>query len=327
MPSDVTRNDLQPFSRPLTDFTVAAIQEVDDFILGKGPIKEVDFRKGSYFTYDTGAWNRDEMKPRGPGEESKGGGWTISNDTYFPQKFGVHIDNNWDDIGDAEEAIDLEEDASEWLANQVSIKGDRLFAPLFAAGVWTTDYDGVAAAPGANEFLQWNDASSDPQANMEVLKSAVRALIGKMPNTLIVGEDVNTTLITHPILRDAVKHTGRTDSDVMRDAIKSWFGVSEYAVARGQYNDAAQGQTTDLQAILNADDVLLAYLDQAEGKRKMTAYKSFVWNGPRGDGSQGVVARTFDIDPRQVTRHEVDYYIDVKVVAVDAGAFIDAAVA
>lgn len=327
MPSDVTRNDLQPVSVPLTNFSLAAIQEIDDFILGKGPIQEVDPRNGLYFTYDTGAWNRDEMQPRGPGEESTGGGWTISNDTYFPKKFSSHIDNNWDDIEDSEEVIDLEEDAADWLGNQVAIKGDRLFASLFAAGVWTTDYDGVASGPTGAEFLQWNDASSDPQANVETLKSAVRALVSKRCNTIVAGEDVHTTLLTHPILRDSVKHTGRTDSMVMEKAIASWFGVDTYLVARGQYNTAAQGQTKSMSAILTADDFWIGFLDPSEGKKKMTAFKSFVWNGYKKAGSKGVVARTFDITHRSLIRHEVDYYIDVKKVSADAAGFIDAAVA
>lgn len=327
MPSDVTRSDLQPVSVPLTNFSLAALQDIDDFILGKGPIQEVKERNGRYFTYTTGAWNRDEMQPRGPGEETTLGGWSVSTDTFFPKKFSSGIDNNWDDIGDAPDVIDLEEDAADWLANQVAIKGDRLFASLFAAAVWTTDYDGVASSPSGAEFLQWNDASSDPQANVEVLKAAVRALIGKMPNTIVAGEDVHVDLLTHPILRDSVKHTGRTDSNVMMNALASWFGVDTYMVARGQYNSAAQGQTVSMGAILTADDFWIGYLDPSEGAKKMTAFKSFVWNGPKNAGSKGIVARTFDIPHRSVTRHEVDYYIDVKTVAADAGAFIDAAVA
>lgn len=327
MPRDVTRNDLVPVSRPLADFTLAALQSQEDFILGQGPIQVVDPREGRYFTYDTGAWNRDEMQPRGPGEESTGGGWTISTDTYFPKKYASHIDNNWDDIAESEEAIDLEEDASDWLANQIAIKGDRLFATLFAAAQWTTDYDGVSGTPSASEFQQWNEASTDPQADVEVLKNAIRGLVSKGANFIVCGEDVHTELLTHPILRDSVKHTGRTDSNVMRDAIKSWFGVDNYLVARGLYNSAAQGQTAVMANILTADDFFIGYVDPAPGLKKMTAFKSFVWNGPRDAGSQGIVAKTFDLEAREVTRHEVNYYVDVKKVAADAGAFIDAAVA
>ena len=71
MPSP-TRSDLHQ-NVPLQNFTVAAMQEDADFILWQAaPPLEVDDQKDDYYTYDTGAWNRREMKPRGVSEESVG---------------------------------------------------------------------------------------------------------------------------------------------------------------------------------------------------------------------------------------------------------------
>jgi len=322
---DPTRSDLHPVSELVTNFTLAALQKKEDFTLNAGPFEVVNKRQGRYHTYTTGDWNRAEMQPRGPSSESAGSGWKISSDTYDIERFAVHKDNEWQDEDDAPDAIDLRQDATDWLANQASIKGDILFQSLFTDAVWTTDYDGVAGSPSANEIKQWDASGSDPQADVEVLKAAVRALISLVPNTLIVGEDVHTTLLTHSVFRDAIKYTSETNSGSMNDKIANWFGVQNYIVARGQYNSAAEGATAVMAPLLDADDLLLCFLDPTPGPKKMTAFKSFVFNG-RSGGSDGIVGRTMDIDLKTTTRYEIEYNIDVKLVAADAGAFVKTAV-
>lgn len=319
---DPTRNDLNPDSQLLSDFTVAAIQDAEDFVLNKGPVEEVERREGKYFTYTTGDWNRAEMQPRGPSEESAGSGWKVSTDTYYCERFAVHKDNEWLDEDDAPPSVDLRQDSIDWLANQAMIKGDILFAATcWQDGTWTTDYDGVSGTPSTNEFKQWDASGSDPQANIEVLKAAIRALIGKQPNTLIVGEDVHTTLVTHSVYRDAVKHTSETNSGKMHAGPAAFFGVENYIVARGQYNSAAEGQTATMVPLCDADDLLLCYLDPNAGKKSMTAFKTFVYSG-RDSGSNGVVSRVIDMPWLTNTRYEIDYSVDVKLVAADAGAFV-----
>lgn len=56
---------------------------------------------------------------------------------------------------------------------------------------------------------QWSHADADPIAAIEAAKDAVRAKIGRRPNTLILGPAVFAALKTHPKLIDRLKYTQR----------------------------------------------------------------------------------------------------------------------
>ena len=107
-------------SRPLQDMTVGNQQDDDNFLLRQmGPFQNVDHKKDDYYVYDDGDWNRMEMQPRGPSEESHGSGWRLSTDSYACERYACHKDWDWSDADDADEAIsDTDEQAKLYLGNQ-----------------------------------------------------------------------------------------------------------------------------------------------------------------------------------------------------------------
>lgn len=329
MPNTPTSYDIHQ-STPLQNFSLAAMdQQKEMFAAPLGGYIPVKKRKDTYYTYAVGSCHRLEMQPRGPGGKSAGSGWTVSTDSYQCLERSVHKDNDWDDIADSDEVIDLEEDASDWLGNQLLLEHERdMGATVFVAATWTTDYDGVTGSPGASEILRWSETGSTPQSDVITLKTAVRRACLRMPNTMIVGEDVHNTLTTHAEIRDAAKYTNMTVEKFMADwaLLANYFGVKNYAVAGGMYNASKEGQTTSMTPIIDADDVWIGYLDPNPKKKTMTAWTTFVWEPDGGMYSRGVAARTMNVEEEKVLRHEVDFYKDVKVIAADAGAFIDEAV-
>lgn len=317
-------------SAPLQDLTIATMQEDKAFVaMQAATMVEVEHRTDKYYTYDKGAFNRLEMTPRGVAEESNGSGWTLSNDSYDCKKYSVHKDLDWDDVDDTDEAIDQDADAAEWLANQGRMYLDSLWATAcFAASVWTTEYTGVSANPSGAQFLQWNDSSSDPQKDVQTIAGAVQDLIFRKPNVMVVGQAVHRKLLTNPEVRNSIKYVEPTLIGNVEAKLADYLGIEKYIVAAGAYNSAQEGQTASFSKLLTTTGAWIGYVHPGgRGKKILTAAAIFAWKGRQGMGKNGVVAKKFDIPKKEVTRHEIDMNVAVKVVSADAGAFLATAVA
>ncbi len=83
---------------------------------------------------------------------------------------------------------------------------------------------------------QWSHASSTPIADMEVAKEAVRAAIGRYPNTVVMGAKVMSALKTNPQIIDRIKYTGRDVPTL--ELLASLWGVDTVKVGGAVYLDA-----------------------------------------------------------------------------------------
>ena len=139
---------------------------------------------------------------------------------------------------------------------------------------------------------------------------------------MVVGENVDLTLTTHPEVRDAIKHTEKTFQGNVSQQMADFFGVEKYRVASSSENTAAEGQTATLSRICNENDVWLGYVNPRQGRRTYTALRTFAFSNG-GQSPDGVWVRKYDNEERTSTVNALDVFWDVKVVAADAGAFID----
>jgi hypothetical protein len=79
--------------------------------------------------------------------------------------------------------------------------------------------------------------ASDPVADVETAKEAVRRQIGRRPNTVVMGATVMAALRQHPAIIDRIKYTGR---DVpTTELLASLFGVARVVVGEAIYTDDA----------------------------------------------------------------------------------------
>ncbi|MBI3771454.1 MAG: major capsid protein [Gammaproteobacteria bacterium] len=90
---------------------------------------------------------------------------------------------------------------------------------------------------------QWNDAASTPIANIETAKEAVRSLIGRRPNTVLLSAKAFNALKVHASIIDRIKYTGR--DVVTTELLASLFGVQRVMVGEAVYEDAS-GAMTDV---------------------------------------------------------------------------------
>lgn len=90
---------------------------------------------------------------------------------------------------------------------------------------------------------KWSHADSDPGAQMETAKEAVRATTGMYPNTLLLSASAASAARRNKSIREQHKYTS---SDVPSDAaLAAYFGVDRVVVGKAvTFNDA--GVATDV---------------------------------------------------------------------------------
>lgn len=318
-------------SKPLENLTVAAMQEQDSFIgLAAAPIVVVEHQDGSFYKYSQSDWNRREMKLRGSSEKAARAGWSNTTASYSTKRYALEHPEDINDQADADAVFNTDEDAAEYLANQANIQIDYLWTAVAGlTGVWTTDWDGVAAAPAANQFIQFDQAASDPQKTVNQAKEAVFAKIGKMPNTIIAGADVNNELITNAIVRAALQYTQPTfTGDITPELLARFFGVDTYRVARSFYESAKEGQTSVIANIFGTNDLWLGYVEPNPGKKKVSACYTFAWKGADGAAKENGLV-TWKYYDEEITSDVwgIEMFVTVEVVSADAGAFLEDATA
>jgi hypothetical protein len=148
--------------------------------------------------------------------------------------------------------IDLGKNAVARTQNIIALRLEKAQADLATtAGNYAAANKNVALA-GAT---LWSDAvNSDPIGNIETGKDAVRAQIGRYPNTVIIGAQVMKALRVHSKIIDRTKYTGR---DVpTAELLAALFGVERVLVGGSVYTDNA-GNMADVWG----KNVVLAYTD------------------------------------------------------------------
>lgn len=315
--------------RYLTDFSVNYVQDAGNFIAQScasliGVLKQTD----SFVIYDRGYFWRDEATPRPLGGRPNQVGYSISSDTYSAIEYGLEhvVDDRQRANTDA--PIRLDENATVLLTQKQLIKQDRVWATnFFTQGVWSTETFGTASTPGANQFLQFDDANSDPIGVMDEWKDVMHEKTGFMPNTLVLGADVKRKLRIHPDIADRIKYVqwGVADEAIL----SALFEVPNVKVARSIYNAAQEGATDDFNYIVNKKAMLLAYIEPNPGIDSPTAIANFAWTGlfpGLTNAIGGVMERGRD------DRAHSDYFQnrmawDLKQVSADLGVFFNDVVA
>lgn len=119
----------------------------------------------------------------------------------------------------------------------------------------------AASYPATNKLTlagasQWSDfgAVSDPSKDIEDAKEAVRAQIGRRPNTVLIGAAVYAKLKQHPKIIDRVKFTGR-------DSITTDLLASLWSVQRVVVGEAVFANQAGIMSDVWGKDVVVAYTE------------------------------------------------------------------
>src|SRR5512139_2625576 len=146
----------------LTELSVGYIQAPSHFVADQvAPLIPSAKQSNKIPSYNMGDLYRDEMQLRAPGTESAGGGYRVSNQTFFCDVYASHIDVDDQTYAAADAPFELYSDAVRVLTQRERIKREvRFAAELFTTSLWT---GGTSADPTAASLsAAWDDPASSP---------------------------------------------------------------------------------------------------------------------------------------------------------------------
>ena len=328
-----TQADLH-VNAPLTNVSIAYMQSADTYIADKVfPLVPVQKQSDIFWKFSKSDWRRTEVRKRAPGTEAPGVGWNMQTDTYYAEQYAVKHDITDEERANADSNFNLERDATEFITNQMLLSRDIDWTTrYFGASIWSTTKTGVASGPTGTQYVQWDQAASDPINDVATAFIAFRLLTGFAPNICVMGPYVMNALKQHPDIIDRIKYTQR--GVVTEDLIATLFDVDElyvnYAsVASGQQiNDAkAQDAAATYSFIADSKAVGFFYSPSAPALRTPAAGYIFQWVALVGSGGRGIRIRRFRMEHISTDRIQAEQTYDMKVVGADMGLYFTAAVA
>ena len=320
-PSDVHVN------RPLTNISLAYMQDASAFVASRiFPSVAVEKQSDLYFTYNRGDWNRDEMKLRAPATETAGGTYGIAQDSYYCHVYGVHRDLDDQIRANADVPLNLDREASEWVTRKGLIFRERKWATdFFTNTAWTTVKTGVTTGPGANQFLRWDDALSEPVKDVKGWKSEMLGKTGFEPNVLVLGYDAYQKLTENDSIIDRIKYgqTPGAPAMVTKQALAALFEIQRIEVLSAIYNSAVEGAAEASGFIANSKAGGLFYVPASPGLMTPSAGYTFAWSGYAGANAEGGRVSSYRMDHIKSDRVELELAFAHKKVADDLGMFLD----
>lgn len=324
MPYNVpSRGDVHVNSM-LTNLSVAFMQEEEGFIADEAfPIVPVRKRSDRYFLYLRDEFNRDEMQKRAPGTESAGGTYTIDNTpNYSAEEWGFHRDVP-DSIRDnADEPLNLDNEANLYLSTKALLRKEVQWgATFFVTSVWTNEETGVAGAPGASQFRQWNETDSTPIEDIRRWRTATKLSGGRRPNKFVCGAEVYDKLIDHPDVVGRLDR-GQTTGPAManKDALAALFEVEQVLIMDAIRNTANEG-ASESNAFIGGKNALLIYAPPSPGLMTPAAGYTFSWTGRFGASALSTRIKKFRMEHLESDRVEIQGAWDQKLVSADLGYF------
>ncbi len=308
---------------PLSSVSIAFMQSADAFVADRAfPRLAVAKQTDSYFTYDRGYFNRAEMEKRAPGAESAGASYAIGQASYSCDVWALHRDVADQVRANADSPISLDREATELLTLQGLLRKEKEWAGAhFVTGAWTTELAGVAATPGAGQFLRWDDAASTPIEDVRTGIRTVHESTGFRPNRMVLGRQVYDSLLDHPDIVGRLDR-GQTSGPamVMKESLAALFEIDEILVMDAIENTAAEG-VPNVHAFIGGKNALLLYTPRTPGLMIPSAGYTFTWNGLLGGGALATRISRMRVDLRKSDRIEIEMAFDQKKVAADLGAF------
>lgn len=302
-------------NRPLTNISTAYLQDQTDFIADKVfPNVPVSKKSDSYFVYPKGQWFRTDAKKRAPATESAGSGYPIETATYSADVQALHKDVDDQIRSNADEPLDLDSDASEFVTRGLLLKKEKDFAAkYFTTSVWT----------GAADYTPsplWDGTNPTPIANIRTKILAIKRATGIRPNKFVMAEDVWNVIQDSADFIDRISYNDR--KIVSLELLAAVLGIDQVLVAGAMENTAAEGATPTM-ASLFTKDCLLVYAAPRPSLMLPSGGYTFSWTGYLGASPQGLRIKRFRMEPIASDRIEGELAYDQKLVASDLGCFFN----
>lgn len=265
--------------------------------------------------YNQDYWFRDDSTQIAEGGEAPEVGYKVTTtDTYYCQKYGARHFISKERRANEDSPFNSDRDAVNLVTEKLMMRRERQFVSEFwTTSVWTTD------VTGGSTVTKWSDfGASDPIEDIRTYKRTVRRLIGRDPNTLVLGDLTRDRLVDHPDILDRIKYTQRGVVNV--DLLATLFDVNRVLVGESIYTTTDEEASTQSYSSNWDDDALLIYVPDTPALFTPSAGYTFIWRtGMQGGGAQYI--RKYEDTAKNGDYVEVRSYYDMKQTVANAGCF------
>lgn len=306
----------------LTNFSEQYRQDSKHFVAGKAstPVP-VQHESDKYAIYPRGYFWRDEAEVRPLGGRPVQVRYKVESGQYLAEEWALEHTIDDRQRVNTQTPFDLDESGVMLLEGKMMIREERIWAEKFwGAGKWATD---LSASGG--DFTPFDDQSSDPVELIDDYKVRFLQETGMMPNTIVLGANVQPKLRSNANIIDRLKYTQTGVANM--DALASLFEVDTVGVARGIYNAANEGADDDFEFIADPNGMLMLYIEPTARMDAPTAIARFGWTGLLGGAANsvgGVIIRGRDDRARSDWIQSSNAF-DYKQVASDLGVWFGGA--
>lgn len=337
-PADILKAQPTPgdvlVNRPLTNISLAYFQDTESFIADRFFLQlPVQLPAGQVWEWDKTFMLRNEVTTRATNAETAGVGMKVGKLSYSCPVYGIHHDIEEQRSASEEDPINSDEAAVLLLSQQSLQFREIMFASkVFAGSTWTggVDKTGVAAAPAANQFLQWSVATADPVKDVAAWSTEVKLNSGIRPNVLAIGRQVWDALKTCPAILDRIKYGQSGNANpalVTRQAVAQMFEVDEILISDVTQVTSAEGAASATYAFVIGKQAVLAYRPRMAAKNMPAAGYTFTWTGYLGATLNGARVKRFYLPQIASWRLEMEQAFDQKILAPGLGIYASAVVA
>lgn len=307
----LTQGD-QHVVRPLSDLSFATFQKNENFIAKDVPIIRSMTKSNQYFEYDHADLNRIEVRKRAPNTRAARGGYSLTERTFTTVRYSLAVDISDELENNYDTPLDPEGDSSRYLANNMAMfHEDDMATSLFSTGIWLDDLTGVASAPAAGQFLQWNAALSTPLNDIRKQKGVVLSKTGYEPNEAWMDKQTWDTLLDNAQVIDRYKANGAgvgARTPMSRAAFAELLELDVVRVSKGIKTTSAEGAATGTFGSILGKKLLLVYVNRAPrpNVREPSAMYKFVWTGFYGAEETGMRVKRYREEATGSTTVEAD---------------------
>lgn len=249
---------------------------------------------------------------RAPRTRAKSVDWANSTATYNCEEYAVNAPVDDSERKNADNPFDPDRAATQAALDAILLdRENRIATTATTAASFSATHKTTLA--GVN---QWSDITSNPKGDTQTAQNAIRQDVGKLANLALFPFAVmqKVSLVTKVL--DAIKYTQLGVATV--DLVARYLELPRIVVAAAVKNTANEGQTATMADVWGKFAVI-AYVDASAGLWGMTFGKTFVWNQLAVRRWRDEGAMTDFFEPMAAS--------DEKLVAVDAGYLISAAIA
>jgi len=257
---------MQPTGRDVhidAALTQVSIAYKNDVLIAEKIFPVINVKKDSdkYFVY--GKQNlKSYSLDRAPGTRAKQVEWNIdSTPTYSVSERAAEV-QLIDEVRDnADDPIKYDADSTEFGTDVLKLDLERKIADIVqTAGNYATGHSGAPAT-------KWDDPNADILKDIDTAREKVRKAILKLPNTLVLPQDVYLTIRRHPILLEYYKYTRGGTLSI--DILKEVFEVENLLVGVSAYDAAQEGKTQSMTDIWT-DTAALLYVPKTPGLKQIS---------------------------------------------------------